>query len=153
MSKRTIRDETGQEWAVEIDVQPSDDMLIPTLANFYVFHPADMSKRSRYPIGHVYISIHNEDKTTAKIEDLEVNPELENRGIGSSLLELIEEWVRNHGIRKLIGDLSNVDGDHLDKLRHIYKKHGYIFALSSAGEKNSSVFIGKIEKVIDNPVN
>ena len=149
MDKSIIKDKTGQDWVVEVDVQTSNDILIPNLINYYIFHPTNMYKKFKYPVGHGYVSIHNKDKTTAKIEDLEVNPELENRGIGSSLLQLIEEWAKKHGVRKLIGDLSGVDVDHLDKLKHIYEKHGYIFMLGPTGQKNGSVFIGEIEKSIN----
>jgi GNAT superfamily N-acetyltransferase len=150
MNRSTIRDKKGQDWMLEIDEQLSDDLLIPTLVYFYVFHSTNISRKSRHPVGNVYVSIHNKDKTIAKVEDIEVNPKMENMGIGSSLLKFIEEWTSNRGIRRLIGDLSNIDIGHLDKLKHIYEKRGYIFTLSPTGDKKSSVFIGKVEKVIDN---
>lgn len=152
MSRSTIRDKTGHEWVVEIDEQPADDLLPFSLVNFYVFHPTSISKKYPHPIGHGHLSIQVKDATTAKIEDWKVIPKLQNRGIGSSLLDLIEVWARNHGIKKLIGDLSSIDADRFNKLRHIYEKRSYIFRLNSTREKRGSIFVGKIKKSLENSI-
>lgn len=146
MERGAIRDDTGFEWVVEIDEQFGDKVLPLTQANFYVFHLASLSKTSRHPISHGYLSIKGRKGKVAKIEDLQVDSNVENRGIGSSLLRLMESWAGCYGVNKLIGDLSNVDANHLDKLSYFYRKNGYDFHLHATEEKTSSIFIGKVEK-------
>lgn len=148
MRKSTIRDKTGYEWIVGIDEQFGDKVLPLTLANFYVFRRAKLPGTFRHPIGRGHISIKDRNTTVAKIEDLEVDSDLENRGIGSSLLKFMENWAREHGVKKLIGDLSSVDAEHIDKLSYFYRKYGYKFQLHDAEEKTSSTFIGKVEKIL-----
>ncbi len=148
MKRSTIKDNSGFEWVVEIDELFGDKTFPITLANFYVFHPANYSKVWEHPIGHGNLSIQAGNKTEAKLEDLEIDSNLENKGIGSSLLMLIEIWVKNHGVNKIIGDLSDVDADHLGKLKHFYNKHGYIFRLHNTGKKGASIMVGEVEKSI-----
>lgn len=148
MRKSAIRNKTGYEWIIEIDEQFGDKVLPLTLANFYVFRRARLPGTFRHPIGHGYLSIKGRNTTVAKIEDLEVDSDIENRGIGSSLLKFMENWAREHGVKKLIGDLSDVDAEHIGKLSYFYRKHGYKFQLNNAEEKTSSTFIGKVEKIL-----
>jgi GNAT superfamily N-acetyltransferase len=130
----------------DIATQHGDKVLPLTLANFYVFHPSNLPKTFSHPVGHGYLSIKGEKGRVAKIEDLKVNPNIENRGIGSALLRLMESWARYHGVNKLIGDLSNVDADHVSKLSYFYRKNGYDFQLHATEKKTSSIFKGKVEK-------
>ena len=148
MRKGVIRDKTGAQWIVEIDEQFGDNDLPLTLANFYVLRQGSLPRTVKHQIGHGYLSIKGKNTTIAKIEDLEIDSEIENRGIGSSLLRFMENWARDNGVNKLIGDLSGVDAEHIDKLNHFYKKHGYEFQLDIAKEKTHSILIGKIEKLL-----
>ena len=79
---------------------------------------------------------------------MEIDFNLENRGIGSSLLTLIEIWAKKHGVINIIGDLSNVDADHFDKLKYFYNKNGYDFQMGKADYNGDSIMVGEIEKNI-----
>ena len=148
MEKQIIRDKTGHRWGVEIDeISGSIGMGMPlTLANFYLFPLSNALRKSDDPVGRGCISVKGKDINVAKIEDLEVNPDIEDRGLGSALLTLIESWAGNHGVKKLIGDLSNVDANHFNKLKHFYEKHNYTFRLNRISGKKSSILIGEVEK-------
>jgi len=61
--------------------------------------------------------------SVGKILDIKSNQE--DMGIGSRLLIFMEEWAKSNGINRLVGILSSEDVDHIEKLKHVYGKHGY----------------------------
>lgn len=65
-----------------------------------------------------------------------------NHGIGSMLIERFEEICLENGVKKIYGNLANVDLDHKDRLIHFYKKHGY----SIVEENEEKSYWGKITK-------
>lgn len=85
-----------------------------------------------------------------KVLDIKVDRGPENEGIGSLLLEFMEDWAKANGIAFLFGDLSGADADHFDKLRHFYEKHGYEFELyPNPGPRDYPV--GQVSKWISTP--
>lgn len=148
MKQKVIRDKTGHEWVVEIDEQFGNDELPLTFVSFYLFQLSRTSNEFNDPVGRGYLSIKGKDTTVAKIEDLEIDAYIEDRGLGTALLALIESWARNNGVNKLNGDLSDVDVNHIDKLKHFYSKNGYIFKLYQNSGNESPIFIGEVEKSI-----
>lgn len=110
-------------------------------------HPKTSPKTWGYA-GHGYLSIQGRNKGEAKLQDLKIDSNLENKGIGSALLTLIEIWAKKYGVNKIVGNLSEVDANHLDKLRYFYNKHGYNFLMYEPEKIGDSIMIGKIEKDI-----
>lgn len=55
---------------------------------------------------------------------------VENRGYGSILLRNLINLAQELGVKTITGNLSPVDGDHFDKLRHIYEKFGFEVRIS-----------------------
>ena len=51
--------------------------------------------------------------------------DVENKGYGSILLRNVLELARRLRLKRITGNLSAVDSDHFDKLRHIYEKFGF----------------------------
>jgi hypothetical protein len=87
-----------------------------------------------------------ESNNSMTINDIEIiDKSLENRGIGTLILIFVEKLARLQGINKLYGELSIVDVDHLDKLKHFYNKLGFDFVLH---ETKKGTTIGHIEKQV-----
>ena len=61
----------------------------------------------------------------AKLLDVRVHPNFENRGVGSMLVRMVIEECKRRGNRHIWGVLSEVARDHFDKLEHFYKKLGF----------------------------
>jgi len=81
-----------------------------------------------------------------------VDPALENRGIGSLLLEYTERWALRNGIFALYGDLNRKHADHFDKLEHFYRELGWSWELFGPEDSRSlpnSPVIGRVEKQLD----
>lgn len=57
------------------------------------------------------------------IEDIEVDAI--NMGYGSMLLKNVISFFQRAGLRTLYGNISPVDSDHFDRLRHFYEKFGF----------------------------
>jgi GNAT superfamily N-acetyltransferase len=139
-------DKHGEPWFVE--VSPYDDEL--SGATFHAWpeslppddHPRYLAMAAvtlRHPLS-------RQELLRAKIEDIRIEDNrLENRGVGTLLLRCLEAWCRDRGFRETWGELSNIDSDHLDKLRHLYTKNGYTFSLFSAPR---GIFIGEISKAL-----
>jgi GNAT superfamily N-acetyltransferase len=99
--------------------------------------------REPRPSGNCYLSF-QKMTNTVKIEDIRVDSRFENRGVGSLLLAFAESWAREHGASRMVGDLSDVDASHFDKLKHFYEKHGFTFRLLTSQAVGTRV--GDIEK-------
>lgn len=50
---------------------------------------------------------------------------IENKGYGSILLRNVIKLAKQLGCKTIAGNLSEVDSDHFDKLRHLYEKYGF----------------------------
>ena len=81
--------------------------------------------------------------------DIRIDEDFQNRQIGTLLMIFIENWAINHGVKAIFGDISNVDSDHFETLRHFYTKLGFEFELLDASQIKGST-VGHIEKIIGN---
>jgi GNAT superfamily N-acetyltransferase len=148
MNLSTIKDKFGYKWVVKIEEQSIKGGLPLTATHFRVFPPTEVWNKSARPVAHINVSIYAEDKTVAKIVDWDVIPKFRNRGIGSILLDVMESWGKNQGVKKLTGDVKSKEANHINKLNHIYQQHDYKFKLSTDETKRASGFVGRIEKSI-----
>ena len=65
----------------------------------------------------------------AHLMDVQVNRHMENRGVGSMLVQEAAKECKLRGHRGIEGDISSVDSDHFDKLKHFYEKMGFSVVL------------------------
>lgn len=49
----------------------------------------------------------------------------ENKGYGSVLMNHLKEIARGENVQYITGDLVERDFDHVDRLKHFYKKHNF----------------------------
>ena len=61
----------------------------------------------------------------AHLMDVQVNRHMENRGVGSMLVQEAAKECKLRGHRGIEGKISSVDSDHFDKLKHFYEKLGF----------------------------
>lgn len=57
---------------------------------------------------------------------IDMLPKKHSQGVGSKVLELMEETARRYDIKELTGILSTVDFEHKERLLYFYKKNGFI---------------------------
>ena len=61
----------------------------------------------------------------ARLQDVQVDRYLENRGTGSMLVREVIKECKRRGHEGIEGKLSSVDSHHFDKLKHFYEKLGF----------------------------
>lgn len=84
----------------------------------------------------------NENFTSISLEDIEMETELVNRGYGRILLSTLISIAKKRNINRISGWISNVDGDHWDRLEHFYKNHN--FEVIRSEDRENSRKIGDI---------
>ena len=99
-----------------------------------------------------YVKTHDSDTgeqlPMAHLTDVRIHKRMENRGAGSMLIRLAIEECRRRGHKGIGGNLSDVDSDHFDKLKHFYEKLGFtvtFFDRQPSAYRKS--WAGKIEMV------
>ncbi|WP_106005494.1 GNAT family N-acetyltransferase [Neomoorella humiferrea] len=95
-----------------------------------VINPLFPSQR----VGQLYFEIAGE---TVHIIDLVVTKQ--GVGIGSFLLNLMEQIVSNFGVKKITGWLSPADIENRDIQIHFYKKNGYSCKFSDSMRQSGSI--------------
>ena len=60
-----------------------------------------------------------------EIVDFVINHSLRNDGIGTLILNMVIDYAKCEGLKKIYGCLSNVDNDNKDRRNHVYKKAGF----------------------------
>ena len=63
---------------------------------------------------------------------MRVNSFMENRGVGSMLVKEAIDACKRRGNLGIDGNISKVDRDHFDKLKHFYERLGFDFELFDA---------------------
>ena len=87
----------------------------------------------------------------ARLNDLQVSAPFENRGMGSMLVREALEICKRLGHEGMDGDLSMVDSDHFDKLKHFYEKLGFSVVFYSPGDPDYRISrVGKIDIKFEN---
>lgn len=64
---------------------------------------------------------------------IDMLPNKHSRGVGSKVLEFMEETARRYNIKELSGMLSSIDFGHKERLLYFYKKNGFIINDSESG--------------------
>jgi len=144
------KDKIGRNWSVYINIdQPEKDPHLRfTNVDFYICSPSCkvVNNVGNY-IGDAHLTIQENTKTVAKIEDIKIQPSYRGRRIGSLLLDCVEQWALQNNINTLCGDLVRVDRDHIGVLRSFYEKHGFVFTIFDKPQSDPTA-LGKIEKTI-----
>ena len=104
--------------------------------------------------GLIYVQTHDTNdqrQPMAFVNDVRVDPSIENRGLGSMLIrEAIKECMRR-GHKGMGGHLSEVDRGRFPKLKYFYERLGFSVTIYSENQPSSrSGWAGKIEMVFDN---
>jgi len=136
-------DEQGKQWQAEVY---QDKPLAPDV-HFRVWPASLKPSEWKNPSANARVSIISKD--VAKLESIEVDPSLENQGIGSLLLTYIERWAVRNGIIALYGDLNRKHADHFDKLESFYQDHGWSWELFTPDDQRyqpNSSLVGRVEK-------
>jgi ribosomal protein S18 acetylase RimI-like enzyme len=60
------------------------------------------------------------------LTDIKIFGNNQNKGYGSILIDKLKEIAIQKGIKKITGEISTVDFDHIDRLIHFYKKNDFI---------------------------
>ena len=84
----------------------------------------------------------------ARLQDVQIDRYLENRGTGSMLVRQAIEECKRRGHEGIEGKLSSVDSDHFDKLKHFYEKMGFSFVIYDSDHPNhGGTRVGKIQLI------
>ncbi len=136
-------DKEGREWRAEV----YQDKPLASDVHFRVWPAGLKPGQRKNPSASALVSIISQD--VAKLESIDVDPSLENHGIGSLLLTYIERWAVRNGIIALYGDLNRKHADHFDKLESFYQDHGWSWELFSQDDPHlppDSPILGRVEK-------
>ena len=87
----------------------------------------------------------------ARLTDVVVDSEVQDRGVGSMLIETAISYCQLLGSVGMDGELSCVDEGHFPKLKHFYEKLGFSFVVYDTDKltENSNA-VGKIGIRFDN---
>ncbi len=137
------RDKENKQWLVEV----YQDRPLATSVHIRAWRAHHRPGPWRKYSAEALLSLISKD--VAKIESIQVDPSLENRGIGSLLLAFIERWTVRHGIVALYGDLQNMHASQFDKLEHFFQSNGWNWELFSEDDPRGqpdSPILGRVEK-------
>jgi ribosomal protein S18 acetylase RimI-like enzyme len=74
------------------------------------------------------------------IGDIKVFGQNINHGYGSILVKELIKISEKQGVKKVTGEISSVDWNHVDRLKHFYEKHGFKVTLDS-GKKSGEIVL------------
>ena len=94
-------------------IAPDEGVILDFAHNDYDTSYAKSDKTSLYT-GSVFDELFSDNEDVANWE---------NRGIGTLLLNRIESWALNHGLKLIKGSLSG--SDNIQKLKTFYPKNGW----------------------------
>ena len=75
----------------------------------------------------------------------DIKSDIENKGYGSKVLSSLIKICQQLKVKAIIGEISETDSGHLDKLEHFYAKHGFKLTMYKEGE-GRGLMIGKVER-------
>ena len=140
-SKFQWRDRLGKIWTVQFDRSP-------------IGFTARVTSGIKLRAGVIHVRTHSigdPEPSIARLNDIQVDAPFENRGMGSMLVREALEICKRLGQEGMDGDLSIVDSDHFDKLRHFYEKLGFSVVFYSPGDPDYRISrVGKIEMLFNN---
>lgn len=106
-----------EQWFVILSCQNIKELQQGGPAMLVLFHRKSSSIIAKMSI------VNDTDKNELFIGDFSSN--IENKGYGSILLQNVIKLAKQLGCKTIGGNLSSVDSDHFDKLRHLYEKYGF----------------------------
>ena len=140
-SKFEWRDRLGKNWTVGFARTP-------------IGYSARVISGSKLRAGVIHVQTHSTGDPKphiARLNDLQVGAPFENRGMGSMLVREALEICKRLGQEGMEGDLSIVDSDHFDKLKHFYEKLGFSVVFYRPGDPEYRTSrVGRIEIKFDN---
>lgn len=140
-SKFQWRDRLGKIWTVQFAKSP-------------IGFSARVTSGTRLQPGVMHVQTHSTGDPKphiARLNDLQVAAPNEDRGMGSMLVKEALEICRRLGHEGMEGDLSIVDSDHFDKLKHFYEKLGFSVVFYKPGDPDYGISrVGKIDFRFDN---
>ncbi|MDO7908815.1 GNAT family N-acetyltransferase [Paenibacillus sp. JX-17] len=121
MSVRQIKD----EWVVVYSKINLLDVFVKSIYSFS--HNVNLS----------FFVSHFEEKSSIKIEDIQVSEQYRNRGFGSIAMEELFKIAKKIKVKRISGSFSHVDRDHIDRLKHFYGKHGFVVNINESSQSES----------------
>ena len=104
--------------------------------------------------GTIHVSTHDfhvQQQSMAFLNDVRVDSDIENRGLGSMLVREAIEECKRRGHKGINGYLSIVDCDHFSKLKHFYKKLRFSIVFYTEDHPDYRFDrVGKVEMIFDN---
>lgn len=88
------------------------------LTVYVVFNKMEVGRPRR--IGHAYVDIKG---GVAELEDNKVEIPYRHKGISSSMLKLVIDYLKDANITEFFGHIN--DADNLEKAESLYKKNGF----------------------------
>ncbi|MEZ2661428.1 GNAT family N-acetyltransferase [Aneurinibacillus aneurinilyticus] len=86
-------------------------------------------------IPHPHMIVHREESSKSlHIADIKIKGDCINKGYGSLMMSHLLKKARNekNEVYFITGVISSVDADHIDRLLHFYKKHGFLYRLDES---------------------
>lgn len=84
----------------------------------------------------------------ARLAGVQVDERMQNRGVGSILIEKAVEECKRRGYKGIEGDLSLLYGDPIEKLKYFYEKNGFSVVLYEPRHPDYKPHrVGKIELI------
>ena len=141
----TVTDKRMRQWSIAVRV---DKVAGQRVACFEVWRAMKVKSKSR-PIGSACCTV--DEAGEAKLDDIRIDSEYRNTGIGLKLLTEIEKWAASKGIKHIYGDLMKIDSDRFPILNHMYTDCGWTWSLFGEGDSclsRDSKIAGIVEKTI-----
>ncbi|ALS00074.1 hypothetical protein ATZ33_01335 [Enterococcus silesiacus] len=92
-------------------------------------------------IGYTSLSVYQPGELF--IDDLHIDDNhYENKGYGTEMLDTVKKIAEINKFNRIVGDLSEKDMDHMEKLNYFYSKEGFTVTYY---EKQEGINIGRIE--------
>lgn len=92
--------------------------------------------------GPILEAFFDQDFSTISLNDIKMKNQPPNQGYGSVLLANLIDIAKKRNVNCITGSLSDNDKDHVDRLKHFYKKHN--FEVIQYGDTKDGWKIGEI---------
>ncbi len=136
-------DKEGFHWLVQVNKETFETLRWIDFVGGRAFPNSKDAKRFTHESALVQVTL--ESASRAKF-DIRVDPDYEDKDVGTLLLTFIENYLMKEGIEELTGDISKVDQDHFGKLKHFYKKNHYVVEFFDDLSPEYLVRVGRVYK-------
>lgn len=115
-----LKKKNGQYYVVVTTaIDPNQYVKSIDEVEIYLFRLPHTNIRDQ--LARMYIDI----RSSCNIKIVDWNSRYPDQGYGSILMEAVINHFRNTGYQTILGHITPVDYDHLDKLKHFYSKFGF----------------------------